>query len=422
MKQFPKGFLWGAATSSHQVEGNTRNDWTEWERQNANRLAQEAHKRFGHLPNWPDIKTQAEDPQNYISGRACDHYNRFEEDFDIAKSLGHNAHRFSIEWSRIEPEEGKFDEKEIQHYRHVVRALRARGMEPIVTLWHWTHPIWFAQKGGWLHPDAVESFVRFARKIVGELKEVQYWLTLNEPETYMRHAYIKGSEPPGIRSVPKALHVMRTLIEAHRKTYVALKGERADIQVGFTESLVYFERYNTSPLTALTHRFLEWWRNESFVPKVVAYSDFVGVNYYFHIRIRVNPFVSYWGILFNDNKKVSDMGWELFPEGLYHVLKRAAKHGKPIFINEHGLADEHDTHREWYIRESLRWVHRAIEEGVPVKGYLHWSLLDNFEFPEVRGFWPRFGLVEVNFKTFERKIRSSANAYAQIAKSNSLND
>ena len=166
--QFPKGFYWGSATSAHQVEGDNVNDWSEWEKENAERLAKEAENKFGHLPNWSDIKEQAQSPQNYISGRACDHYNRYEEDFDIAKSLGHNAHRFSIEWSRIEPEEGKFNEKEIEHYRKVIKALKKRDIEPFVTLWHWTLPIWLADKGGVRNKKFILYFGRYVSKIVGE--------------------------------------------------------------------------------------------------------------------------------------------------------------------------------------------------------------------------------------------------------------
>jgi beta-glucosidase len=144
---FPKNFLWGAATSSHQVEGNTRNNWIKWEKANAERLAREAGKKWAR---WQQEKfPEMFDPKNYISNRACDHYNRYEEDFDLAKEGGHNAHRFSIEWSRIEPEEGKFDEKEIEHYRQVILALRKRRIEPFVTLWHWTEPVWFQEAGGW---------------------------------------------------------------------------------------------------------------------------------------------------------------------------------------------------------------------------------------------------------------------------------
>ncbi|MEK7082761.1 MAG: family 1 glycosylhydrolase, partial [Patescibacteria group bacterium] len=149
MSSFSKDFLWGAATLSHQVEGGNHNDWSEWEQQNANRLAKEAEQTFGKFPSWSHIQKEATNPQNYISGIACDHYHRFREDFDIAKKLGHNAHRFSIEWSRIEPQEGKFDKKEIEHYAQVIRALRERGIEPFVTLWHWPLPVWVAQNGGW---------------------------------------------------------------------------------------------------------------------------------------------------------------------------------------------------------------------------------------------------------------------------------
>src|SRR3989344_7242602 len=200
--QFPKGFYWGSATSAHQVEGGNHNDWSEWEKENAKRLAREAEGRFGYLSNWTKIKIEAQNPQNYISGRACDHYNRYEEDFDTVKSLGHNAHRFSIEWSRIEPEEGKFNEKEIEHYRNVIKALRARGIEPFVTLWHWTQPIWIADIGGWENKKTIDHFLRYIEKIVGELKEnVKFWIVLNEPNIYTGFGFVKGSHPPGRRNI-----------------------------------------------------------------------------------------------------------------------------------------------------------------------------------------------------------------------------
>src|SRR3990172_4361676 len=188
--QFPKGFYWGSATSAHQVEGDNVNDWSEWEKENAERLAKEAENKFGHLPNWSDIKEQAQSPQNYISGRACDHYNRYEEDFDIAKSLGHNAHRFSIEWSRIEPEEGKFNEKEIEHYRKVIKALKKRDIEPFVTLWHWTNPNWIRDLGGWENKKTVEYFLRYVRRIFNEYNDlVKFWIPVNEPGTQVSLGY-----------------------------------------------------------------------------------------------------------------------------------------------------------------------------------------------------------------------------------------
>src|SRR3989344_5310557 len=193
--EFRKDFYWGSATSAHQVEGNNHNDWSEWEKENANRLVSEASKKISppyllaeatHQAlqageGGARVGLEATDPSNYLSGQACDHYNRFREDFDIAKSLGHNAHRFSIEWSRVEQEEGKWDEKEIRHYQEVINALREHGLEPFVTLWHWTSPIWIAKQGGWENPKTIEYFSRYVDKIVRSLKSVAYWITLNEP-------------------------------------------------------------------------------------------------------------------------------------------------------------------------------------------------------------------------------------------------
>ena len=194
--KFPKNFYWGAATSAHQVGGGNYNDWTGYEKQSAKRKAQSAKQK-----EWPDfILKNYPNPlqeENYISGRACDHYNRFREDFDIAKSLGHNAHRFSIEWSRIEPEEGKFNEKEIEHYHEVIKALREREMEPFITLWHWTLPLWVAKKGGWASGHTVGNFVRYSERIAKEFQgEVKFWITLNEPSLWSGNAYLLGLLPP----------------------------------------------------------------------------------------------------------------------------------------------------------------------------------------------------------------------------------
>jgi len=195
---FPKDFLWGAATSAHQVEGNNHNDWSEWEKENVPRLAREAESVFSHVPGWKErFGAEAADPQNYISGAAADHYHRYEQDFDIAKSLGHNAHRFSIEWSRIEPEEGKFDEGAIGHYRSVLLALRERGMEPFVRLWHWTLPLWLAERGGVLAPDFSTSFARYSQLIAERLGGLStFWITLNEPTSIISMAYTRNEWPP----------------------------------------------------------------------------------------------------------------------------------------------------------------------------------------------------------------------------------
>ncbi|MBI4709078.1 MAG: glycoside hydrolase family 1 protein [Candidatus Portnoybacteria bacterium] len=420
--KFPNGFLWGSATSAHQVEGGNLNDWTEWEKKMANSLSHIADSK-----KWPDYILRNYpnplQPENYISGRACDHYNRYEQDFDIAKQLGQNAHRFSIEWSRIEPEEGKFDEAEIEHYRKVIQALKSRGIEPFVTLWHYTHPSWFTKRGGWLHPEAEKSFLNFVQKIVSEFKnEISFWITFNEPETVVRHGYIQAIRIPQERNIFKAFKALKVLARTHNNAYQLIHkiiGDKAI--VGFAESLVFFESYNRWPHNLLAKRILNWYRNKQFVPMVIRNTDFIGLNYYFHSRIRLNPFISWKWFQYNENKLgVSDMGWEIYPQGIYEMLKILKKYDKPVFITENGIADAKDEKRVMYIKEYCRWIHKAIEEGVDIKGHFYWSFMDNFEWSD--GFWPRFGLIEVDYKTLERKIRPSALEYAKICKNNSIDN
>lgn len=415
--KFPDGFLWGAATSAHQVEGNNHNDWSEWEHANSARLAAEVAKRHANAPmRIPDyILDKYPNPlqkENYISGQACDHYNRYEEDFDIAKSLGHNAHRFSIEWSRIEPEEGKFDEKEIEHYRNVIKALRVRGIEPFITLWHWTNPIWLAKIGGPESKKFPFYFARYAKFVVENLKEsAQFWITLNEPEIFSANSYLKGVWPPQKKNFISYFCVMRNLIKAHRKSCEIIKKINPAAQVGIAKNNIYFEAYQNKCVNCLVKKIIDWWWNFYFLNQIKNRQDFIGLNHYFHNRIN-------HGFNKNENKKVSDMGWELYPKAIYYVLNDLKKYNKPIYITENGLADAEDKNREWFIKESLKNIHKAIQEEVDVRGYLFWSLLDNFEWD--KGFWPRFGLLEIDYKTMERKIRPSAYKYAKICKNNEM--
>lgn len=408
-KKFPDGFLWGAATSAHQVEGNNHNDWSEWEKENAKKLAREAHTKYA---KWQQEKfPEVFDPANYISGRAADHYNRYEEDFDIAKSLGHNSHRFSIEWSRVEPEEGKFDEKEIEHYRQVVKALRARGMEPFVTLWHWPLPVWLSTKGGWGSKEIVGYFEQYAKKMAEEIPDVKFWITLNEPEVYASHSYLKGNWTPQKRNYLAYRRVIRNLVRAHKKAYATIKSICPDSKIGIAKHIIYFEAYRNRFVNKFLKKLADMWWNEWFLKKIKGYQDVIGVNNYHHNRIN-------YGFNKNENKELSDMAWELYPESLAFVVRDLAKYKLPIYVAEHGLADADDSRREWFLTESLKYLHNAIKEGVPVKGYTHWSLLDNFEWD--KGFWPRFGLVEIDYKTMERRVRKSAMAYARICANNGI--
>ena len=410
--KFPKGFLWGAATSAHQVEGNNHNQWTEWELKNSKIKSQNAK-----LKKWPDFILEGYpnplQEENYISGRACGHYNRYEEDFDIAKSLGHNAHRFSIEWSRIEPEEGKFNEKEIEHYRDVIRALRARNLEPFVTLWHWTMPVWFARKGGFEKNGNIKYFVRFCEYVTKEFKDdVTFWITLNEPEIYTTSSYLKGVWPPQKKNLISYLLVIKNLIKVHRESYRIIKKIEPSAQIGIAKNNIYFEAYQNKINNWILKKFIDWWWNFYFLNRIKNCQDFIGLNHYFHNRIKNLKFGQ------NENKKVSDMGWELHPEAIYYVLKDLKKYNKPVYITENGLADTKDENREWFIKESLKNIHKSISEGVDVRGYFYWSLLDNFEWD--KGFWPRFGLVEIDYKTLKRKPRPSSKIYGEIVKREEL--
>jgi len=347
-----KKFYWGAATSAHQVEGNNHNNWSEWELINAERLARNAQKN-PPTGGWPEYilnpSTGGPNPlqeENYISGRSCDHYNRFEEDFDIAKSLGHNAHRFSIEWSRIEPEEGKFDSMEIEHYRKVISELKKRGLEPFVTIWHWTLPQWLSAKGGVQNADFPAFFARYAEKLVLEFKnEVKFWFTINEPEIYCLNSYFRGRWPPEKTGPIHFYSSINNLIKAHKAAYVSIKRIDRDSVVAIVCNLSDFK--SSGAFNHFLKIISERYWNHYFLNKVRGSMDAIGLNYYFHNRIR-------YGFNKNTNEVVSDVGWDLHPEGIESVLLALKKYNKPIYVTESGVADSRDIHREWFISQHVR--------------------------------------------------------------------
>lgn len=411
-KVFPKSFFWGASTAAHQVEGGLENQWTVWEREHAKELAQSAHQRLTEVPSWNDIKDRAEDPANYISGKGVDHYKHYKEDFDLIKKLNLNAYRFGIEWSRIEPEEGRWDEAAIEHYRKYIRELRSRHIEPFANLWHWTFPVWFDKKGGFQKRSNVAYFERFVQKISDELAEdLTYIITINEPNVYVTFGFIIGEWPPQQKNIFLALRVYRNLARAHKRAYRILKKEKPMLQIGVAQQLANIQAKHPHSLfdqfsTQRMRYFWNWW----FLKRVRKYQDFVGVNFYFSDY--------YTGLFKKDNPRVplSDQGWYMEPEGLYPLLLRTWKHfKKPIYVTENGLADEADEYRRWWIEETIVAMQRAISEGVDLRGYFHWSLLDNFEWKY--GWWPKFGLVAVDReRDMKRTIRPSAKWFASRIK------
>jgi len=424
MIKFPKNFYWGSATSAHQVEGGNVNDWSEWEKKNAERLARESKNKW--QPWQQERFPEMFNPKNYISGRACDHYHLYEQDFDIAKKLGHNAHRFSIEWSRIEPEQGKFNEAEIEHYRKVILALKKRGIEPFVTLWHWTNPLWIRDIGGWENKKTIEYFLRYTRKIIENYSDlVKFWTPLNEPGTYIGLSYIKGTQPPGIKNIFRANKVFGNIIIAYRTTYKLIHSFRKDAQVGVSHYTTYRIPLGNFFWNGLLIKFLDYITSGRFIKRIKNNIDFLGIQYYRPEFVKLKLGGQWAWILDKPDiapkdSLANDLSWGISPEGMYKVLKRITKYKLPIYITECGLADAADVNRGEFIKKHLFWLSRAMNGGVNVRGFFYWSLLDNFEFVEVRGFWPRFGLVEVNYKTLERKIRPSALQYAKICKTNEL--
>ncbi len=405
MKKFPTGFYWGAATASYQVEGGIENtDWAEAARE-------------GRVPT---------------CGQACDHYNRFESDFDLAKELGHNAHRFSVEWARIEPEEGKFDKEAILHYREVLKALHARRITPFITLWHFTLPLWFSQKGGFERADAPELFARYCAHVVSELGDLcTHFSTINEPSVIGSNGWLRGSWPPfkrfaatdlvaitnsgrqhearaskGIKPFFLWLYVMKNLAKSHNAAYRAIKAVRPEAQVNFVHHVIVFDS-NKNPFNRLKAYIANYSWTHLFMKRTEGHYDTIGLNYYFYTQ-------------FGDTRqwKKTDMDWNFAPEKIYDALMMLKRYNKPVIVCEAGLADADDSDRAEYITKQVDGVWRAMRDGVKVEGHIYWSLFDNYEW--ALGFEKRFGLIEIDYDTLERKVRPSAYVYKEICLQNGL--
>lgn len=415
---FPKDFLWGASTSAHQTEGGNHNQWTVWELAHAAELAKTAEKRLGWLPSWPKIKHQVEKPENYISGRAVDHYNLYEHDFAILKKLNLNAFRFGIEWARIEPQEGVWDEAAIEHYRRYIQKLKEMNIEPVPNLWHWTLPVWFYDKGGFKYRRNLRYFDRFVQKIAADFAaELKWIITLNEPNVYVTFSYFmpeptSGRWPPGEKSAVSFCRVYWNLIRAHRRAYKILKTANPNLNIGLASQLANIQAKRPHNfMDERTTQIMRYFWNWLFLRRVRRQMDYVGFNYYF------TDYYTELGRRKDPKVPLSDMGWYMEPEGLYPLLLSVSRHlkGKPIIVTENGVSDAQDEYRRWWIEESLVAMERAISEGVDLRGYFHWSLLDNFEWEN--GWWPKFGLAAVDREHgMKRTIRPSAKWFAEQIK------
>jgi beta-glucosidase len=402
--RFPSGFLWGAATSAHQVEGGNHNNWTDWEAKNLHHIVD---------------GTQ--------SGEAADHWHRYGSDYEYLTQMHLGAYRFSVEWSRIEPKAGECDAAALHHYATMLRSLASRGITPMVSLHHFTNPVWIEKLGGWSNPEVVEHFVSFALKVVEEIGEdVQFWCTINEPTVEVGLGYAVGTFPPGQQNLLHFWRARRNMVTAHRQLYEAIhslyrRRGWGKPQVSFAHHLSYVEPYHRlNPLDRLAAWAYNRINNRYFLDRTSRWLDFVGVNYYFYRRLQFTiggPLIFAREVPL-PNARASDLGWQVVPEGLYRLCTQLKRLGKPIYVTENGLADAKDKTRQWSLVQHARAMHRAIADGADVRGYFHWSLTDTFEWEN--GYSARYGLVAVDFSNQKRTPRPSAKLYGQIASANAL--
>jgi len=437
--KFPKGFLWGVATSAHQVEGNCNCQWVDFERKH-------------------NLQS---------SGSACEHYSRYKEDIELMKYLGINAYRFSIEWSKVEPIQGYFNQDVIQHYHEVIDELLKNNILPVITLHHFTHPVWFENKGAFEKEENIKYFVRFCKKMFSEYSsKVSMWCTINEPGVYAFQGYLHGNFPPAKCDLQLMGIVSKNLILAHIEVFKALKtmknGNRS--KIGICHSITQFDPYHPGNKI---EEFVTYYINHVFydammqffitgkfkftAPKIlqiilsnldcsspfsmlsclkfnpdIDYSyenkegkyvvtdilDFFGIQPYSHVlidytntRADKNPSLRKGDIL-------TDMPYCIYPESLYRAAIHASLIGVPIYITENGISDCTDNNRELYIRRYIYSMHKAIEDGCDIRGYFYWSLLDSFEWH--MGYEQKFGLYEVDFNTQKRTLKNGAKIYRDI--------
>lgn len=384
---FPKGFFWGAATAAHQVEGgNFKNDW--WEFEQRGKIRDGSSARI-----------------------ACDHYHLFEKDFALAESLGHNAHRLSLEWSRIQPKVNVWDKKEVTHYRQVLLSLKKHKLISFVTLHHFTNPLWFAKMGGWENPKSPEIFRQYVQFCTHNFSDlIDFWLTINEPSVYLYFGYLLGKRPPEKKNLLLAIKVAHNLMKAHHLAYQEIHKYQKQARVSFAcDQHLYEPAKNRFSPEILITKIADYFNNEWYLKKAEGCLDFIGVNYYFYTKLNFSLLRPKTFFL-----KLQEGG----PEGIYKFLLRLKKISLPIYITENGTHDPDDRQRPAFILRNLKWIHQAIQEGADVRGYLHWTFMDNFEWDG--GLFYKMGLCQTNFKTLRRMPRKSAKMYKEIIEANGI--
>ncbi len=416
---FPRGFLWGTATAAHQVEGNNKNNnfWA-WE----------------------------QDPEHILggqkSGLACDWWGgRWREDFDRIVESHQNAHRFSVEWSRIQPTPDRWDEDALDHYRQMLQRLFEFKITPMVTLHHFCDPLWVSELGGWENEAIVDLFGTYVEKTVEALGEyVNLWITINEPNIIAVYAYVLGLFPPGKKDLRLLGQVYTNLIKAHALAYQVIHRIQPTARVGIAinyrsakpeNSWNPFDRimvgilhsvFNNAVPGTLKDGILRLPAYRKQLPAAKGTQDFLGLNYYTRDYLDFNllsPIGSFTQNKFRPDAELSTTGFIANePEGIFDSIKWGLQFNLPIIVTENGIEDQDDSVRPSYILQHLHQIWRAVNFNWPVKGYFYWTLVDNFEWE--RGWTQRFGLWELDLETQTRRKRPSADLYAAICQENSI--
>lgn len=415
---FPPDFTFGVATSAYQVEGGIENDWSVWER--AGKLKEKDAR----------------------CGRASGHWERFFDDIPLITGIGATAYRLSIEWARVEPKRGQWDDAALAGYRLRLEALVKAGIRPVVTLHHFTHPQWFHDETPWHEPSSIASWTRYALKCAELLEGLDVAVTtINEPEVFLLGGYLTGQMPPGIADGKKAFAMLANLVRAHviARNAIIDRSKGRPVTIGVAQNVMVFEaKRKWHPLDHALARLAESNYNHAFLealttgqlrvqmPGVTAGKEtidgaarsmeFTGMNYYTrtHLKfITTPPFVNF-EFVDRHRRGLTDIGWEYYPEGFGWLLRQMKRYEVPIWVTENGLDDRSGTRRPQFLYDHLRELLLARNEGVNITSYLHWSLMDNFEWLEAFG--PRFGLYRVDFDTLERTKTPGAVYFEKLAR------
>lgn len=405
-----KRFYWGVATSAFQLEGSQYADWAFW------------------------------DSRIHPNCNITNHYHLYKRDLQLLKELGVNAYRFSIEWSRIQPEENIWDKDVIRHYQEIIDFLNENDIEPFLTLHHFTHPVWFIKKFPWHEDKSIVKFTDFAKKIVERFKNVRYWIIFNEPYILLLGGYLDGCMPPGVKDLQLAIKALNNILTCYSKVYEIIHMNNSNAMVSLAHNMAVFDAWRKlNPLDCLMSKISTYFYNHSLLDAfltgrlnlkfpfkkpveidipIKGKIDFLGVNFYTRIHIKFNPLKRMMiEIIHRDTEGhgLTDLGWEVHPHGLEAVLKYASKLNVPIIITENGIATDNDKKKIKFIKHHIDVLEKCIKKGMDIRGYFYWSLMDNYEW--LKGLNARFGLYKVDFQTLERKPTKAAFYYSHLIRS-----